>query len=127
MNISKVTPILFVDSIEASLLFWEKQLGYEKVVEIPHEDRLGFVILSRAGAGELMLQTRASLAADLPAIAALEPDALLYVDVDSVEIALKEAGAAKVLVPPRDTFYGAREAAVVEPSGQIVVFSKPKR
>ena len=126
MIISKVTPVLFVDSIEASLLFWQKELGYKTVVEIPHEDRLGFVILTHAGAGELMLQTRASLAADLPAIAALKPNGLLYVDVDCVETALKQARAATLLVPPRDTFYGAREAAVVDPSGQIVVFSKPK-
>ena len=123
MNIKKITPILVVDAIEPGLAFWQDQLGFTKIVDVPHEGSLGFALLSREGVGAIMLQTRASLAVDLPAIAARNPTAFLYVDVTSLKDALAEARGAAVIVDERTTFYGAHEAAVVEPSGQIVVFS----
>ena len=64
----KLTPNLIVDKIEDSLPFWVQRLGFEKTVEVPAGERLGFVILQR-GDVELMLQSRASLAKDVPAIA----------------------------------------------------------
>ena len=63
MNISKVTPILVVDAIEPCLPFWEGQLGYARKVDVPHEGAIGFALLAREGS-EVMLQSRASLAAD---------------------------------------------------------------
>ena len=61
MNITKVTPVRIVERIEPCLGFWCEGLGYEKRVEVPHGAQLGFVLLGGA-AGEVMLQTRASLA-----------------------------------------------------------------
>ena len=127
MNIKKITPILVVEAIEPGLSFWQNQLGFAKVVEVPHEGSLGFAIFSRQGAGEVMLQTRASLAVDLPAIAARKPTAFLYVDVASLQVALDETRGAEVIVTERTTFYGAHEAAVVDPCGQIIVFSMHER
>ena len=53
----KITPILIVDEIEPSLNFWVAKLGFEKTVEVPEGDKLGFVILQKEGA-EVMLQSR---------------------------------------------------------------------
>ncbi len=119
MKVKKVTPILVVDAIEPALPFWQRQLGFEKVVEVPHEGRLGFVLLARDG-HEVMLQTRASLAADLPAVAALAPACAVYCDVDSIDAALRATGEAEVLVPRRTTFYGAEEVWVRDPNGAVV-------
>jgi uncharacterized glyoxalase superfamily protein PhnB len=123
MNITKVTPILVVDRIEPCLPFWEGQLGYARVVEVPHEGALGFVVLTRAGS-EIMLQTRASVAVDLPAVAARAPATVLYADVASLDDALAATAGTTVLVPPRTTFYGAREAAVLDPAGNVVIFAE---
>jgi uncharacterized glyoxalase superfamily protein PhnB len=123
MNITKVTPILVVDSIEPCLPFWEGQLGYTRVVEVPHEGALGFVLLTRAG-GEIMLQSRASVAVDLPAVARRTPTTVLYADVASLDEALAATAGATVLVEPRTTFYGAREAAVLDPAGNVVIFAE---
>jgi uncharacterized glyoxalase superfamily protein PhnB len=123
MNITKVTPVLVVDAIEPCLPFWETQLGYTKAVEVPHEGALGFVLLTREGS-EIMIQSRASLAADLPAIAARSPGIVLYADVASLDAALDATRDATVLVPPRTTFYGAREAAVIDPAGHPVIFAE---
>lgn len=123
VNIKKVTPLLVVDRIEPSLRFYEK-LGYTAVISVPHDDHLGFVLLAQ-DVGQIMLQTRSSLAADLPAISRTGVSSLLYVDVESLEEALiAAAGSSEILVPMRTTAYGAREAFVREPSGQIVGFAE---
>ena len=125
MNIKKVTPLLVVDRIEPSLGFYEK-LGYSAVVSVPHEDHLGFVLLSQ-GNSQIMLQTRSSLAADVPLVAHAGATSLLYVDVESLDAALVAAAGSEILVPPRTTFYGAREAFVREASGQIVAFAEEEK
>jgi uncharacterized glyoxalase superfamily protein PhnB len=125
MILTKVTPLLVVDAIEPVIPFWESQLGYKREVEVPHEEALGFVLLTHAETGgAIMLQTRASLAADLPAIAARSPEMVLYVDVGSLSEALAETRGCEVLVPRRTTFYGAHEAAVLDPSGKVVIFAE---
>jgi len=67
----KITPVLIVEQIEPSLEFWVNRMGFEKIVEVPEEDRLGFVILVRNGV-ELMLQTEASVRKDQPEFAPKE-------------------------------------------------------
>jgi uncharacterized glyoxalase superfamily protein PhnB len=123
MKVKKVTSILVVDAIEPALPFWHEQLGFEKVVEVPHEGRLGFVLLARDG-HEVMLQTRASIAADVPAVAALHPASALYCDVDSLEAAIAAIQGAEVLIPRRTTFYGAEEIWVRDPTGAIIGFAE---
>jgi len=122
MTIKKFTPILIVESIESCLPFWEKQLGYETTASVPHDNKIGFVIL-RSGESEVMLQSRASLAADLPAIAKSH-QVLLYADVASLDKVEKSLKGTKIAVPRRKTFYGTEEIWVQEPSGAIVGFAE---
>lgn len=121
----KITPVLFVEAIEPSLEFWVSRLGFQKAVEVPHGDRLGFVLLTHDGA-EVMLQTWASLGEDLPAIAALPRGTsnTLYVDVPDFEAVRKRLEGCEVLIPVRKTFYGATEIGVREPGGHIVLFAE---
>src|SRR4051812_28940408 len=80
---NKLTPNLVVATIEASLPFWVGRLGFEKTVEAPDGEALGFVILRR-GPVELMLQSRASMAKDVAAVAEGAHRSMLYVDVDDL-------------------------------------------
>jgi catechol 2,3-dioxygenase-like lactoylglutathione lyase family enzyme len=117
----KLTPNLIVTKIEECLAFWVSRLGFEKLVEVPDGDRLGFVILKR-GPLELMLQSRASLEKDVPEIANGAHRAVVYfevADLDPIRQALK--GWPRV-VPERTTFYGAREIIVRDPEGHVVFF-----
>ncbi len=118
----KITPIQIVDAIEPLVPLWER-LGFTTTVSVPDEERLGFAILHRDGA-ELMLQTRRSLAKDLPAVAALSPSMVLYVDVTSLDETLRALGPVELLAPRRTTFYGAHEVALRDASGQILVFAE---
>ncbi len=118
MPIKKLTTLLVVDAIEPCLSAW-KSAGYAVTMQVPDSGPAGFAILA-GPAGELMLQTRASLAQDLPMVASHKPTHLLYADVLSLEIALAELTGARVLVAHRKTFYGANEAWV-ELEGGIIV------
>jgi hypothetical protein len=122
-HVTKVTPVRIVDRIEPCLPFWCDALGYRKTAEVPHGGRLGFVLLE-GDAGEIMLQTRASLADDIAPAAALEPHTVLFVEVASLAAAREATRAAKVLVEERTTFYGMRESVVVDPAGTVVILAE---
>lgn len=120
----QLTPVLIVDAIEPVLPFWEA-VGFQRTVEVPHGDRLGFVILSADGV-EIMFQTRASVADDVPA--ALEGHAQgvtsLYITVDDLDaVAARIPKDAPVIVARRKTFYGAEETIVRDPAGNVVGFA----
>ena len=122
----KLTPVLVVDSIEPLLPLWAA-LGFEKTVEVPHEDRLGFVIL-RSGPVEVMLQTAGSVRADEAGI--LEgPRAigagLLFVEVEDLDaVARRIPKGTDVIVERRTTFYGSTEMIVRDAAGNAVIFAQ---
>jgi catechol 2,3-dioxygenase-like lactoylglutathione lyase family enzyme len=119
---NKLTPNLIVDSIEDGLKFWVDRLGFEKTVEVPEGDRLGFVILKR-GDLELMLQSRASVAKDVAAIAEGPHRAVLYFEVADLQPIKQALRGWPTLIDERTTFYGARETVVRDPAGHVVFFA----
>jgi uncharacterized glyoxalase superfamily protein PhnB len=125
MTPTNVTPLYVVERIEPALPFW-RSLGWTKDVEVLHEGRLGFVILSNGGRS-IMLQTRESLAEDLPAVRAIGSASALYVDVPSIAEAVAACKGARVLIRDRTTFYGARETWVVDPAGVVVGFAEHEK
>ena len=125
MNLSKLTTLLVVDSIEACLPTW-KAVGYSVRVKVPETGTLDFVILVSAS-GELMLQTKKSLKEDLPGVAQLNPTHLLYADVKSLSSAKKALEAARVIVAERTTFYGAKEAWLELEGGAVLGLSEHAR
>lgn len=123
LEMKRLTPVLVVDRIEPVLPFWVDRLGFEKTVEVPGEQGLGFVALTRDGV-EVMYQTRLSLQADLPELARMEGGCTLFVeveDLDAVEDALADV---EQVTPRRRTFYGSEEIVVRDPTGNVVVFAE---
>lgn len=120
-----IPPEVICASIEESLPFWTKILGYKKTVEVPHQGKLGFVILQRDGS-EIMLQTHPSMVDDLPEVAkhVRVGSICLYSDVDSLEKALSALKGVRPLIPPRTTSYGAKEIFVRDPDGNVLGFAE---
>ncbi len=120
----KCTPVMVVPAIEPVLPFWVDRLGFDRTVEVPHGDRLGFVILARDGV-ELMYQTEASVADDLPAAAGLvRGHTPLFIEVADLKAVQAALTGVETLVAERTTFYGATETVVVGPEGQLVTFAQ---
>jgi uncharacterized glyoxalase superfamily protein PhnB len=121
----KLTPVLAVEEIEPCLPFWVDRLGFAKVVEVAEGEALGFVMLQK-GAVEVMLQSRASIRKDVPALAegSFRPSGvMLYIEVDDLAPVLRAVAGCEVVVPERTTFYGMREIAVRAPGGFVVAFA----
>jgi hypothetical protein len=120
--LKRITPILLVDEIEPCLAFWDA-LGFDKTADVPHDGRLGFVILEKSGL-EIMYQTRASVAADIPALAdAPGAGTFLFLEVMDLDATIEAIEGAPVVFPRRKTFYGMEEICVREPGGNTVTFA----
>jgi uncharacterized glyoxalase superfamily protein PhnB len=123
LSMKKLTPVLVVDEIEPCLGFWTA-LGFEKTVEVPEGDRLGFVILVK-DAVEVMYQSRASVMKDVPDLVDQPTRAALYLEVNDLDAVARAVRGAEVVVPRRKTFYGAEELGVREPGGNAITFAVP--
>ena len=119
----KLTPILAMEAIEPTLPFWVDALGFEKTVEVPHGEALGFVILVKDGY-EVMLQTIASIHADVPATAPPPGGSVLFLEIEDLSAIENAVAEYELLVPRRKTFYGAEEIFVREPGGNVVGFAQ---
>src|SRR3954470_9804435 len=98
MLFKKLSPVLVVERIEPCLPFW-KRLGFVQTVEVPHDDALGFTILTRDGV-EVMYQSLASVKADVPAMA--RPSVSnLYLEVDALDPVLALLEGVELVVPRR--------------------------
>src|SRR5207248_10975173 len=88
MNVKRITPVLFVKEIEPVLPFWMEKLAFAKTIEVPHGERLGFVALQK-GSTEVMYQTYASVAEDMPVVAEIRKGpTFLYIEVDQLDAVL---------------------------------------
>ena len=119
---NKLTPNLIVDDIERCLPFWIQRLGFEKTVEVPEGDGLGFVILKRDSI-EVMLQSRASVAKDVAPISDGPHRSVLYIEVPDLALIRAALDGWPLVVPERTTFYGAHELIVADPAGNFVFFA----
>ena len=122
----KITPVLLVSAIEPVLPLWES-LGFTRTAEVPHGDRLGFVILARDGA-EVMVQTVDSVRDDEPR--ALDGPvkhgaASLFIEVDDLDAeAAKLPRDTDIFVARRTTPYGATETFLRDAAGNVIILAQ---
>lgn len=123
--ITRLTPVLFVDRIAPCLPFWVERLGFSNVAEVPGPDgQPQFVMLLKDGI-EVMYQTWAALAEELPAVAALPRGHATSLFLEVADIAQVDQAMAGVprVVDRHRTFYGMDEFTVREPGGALVTFA----
>ncbi|MBW8310601.1 MAG: hypothetical protein K0M64_01080 [Rhizobium sp.] len=123
-SLRKITAVLPVAAIEPSLPFWEA-VGLTRTVEVPRGDALGFVILAGRDL-EVMLQTHASIADDMPSLAeaARQGPTFLFIEVDDIDAIERALAGHELAFPRRNTFYGATEVGYREPGGHYVTFAQ---
>jgi uncharacterized glyoxalase superfamily protein PhnB len=125
----RLSPVLIVDAMPPALAFWRDRLGFQVTTEVPLESdprQCGFAILEN-GPVEVMLQTRASVAGDIPALAQGEYRATLFLEVADVVAVERAVAGCEIAVPRRKTFYGADEIGVRVPGGHVVIFAQVSR
>jgi uncharacterized glyoxalase superfamily protein PhnB len=126
ITVQKITTVLAVETVEGSLDFWERRLGFERTVAVPHDDKIGFVILVKDGV-EVMLQSVASILADLGANTGEVNgrSAALFIEVADLDAVEQALAGYPIEMPRRTTFYGMHEVGVREPGGHFIVFAQP--
>ena len=123
--ISKLTPNLIVPDVGEAQKFYES-LGFVTVVTVPDDGPPHFAILV-CGAVELMLQSQANIAEDLPGAVSGDVGAsvVLYMEVADVEaVHATLEGSSEIVMPLRSTFYGMREFYVRDPHGYVLGFAQ---
>lgn len=123
--LTKLTPNLFVDSVEAQLPFWVDTLGFERTVSVPESkgsDKLGFVILV-SGLTEVMIQTWGSIEADIGWKDRVACSSL-FIETDNIYELEERVSDLPKVIERRTTFYGATEIGVRDPAGNLVIFAQ---
>jgi len=125
VTLNKITAVLFAEEIEPCIQFWVERMGFVKTVEVPEGNKLGFAILKKDSV-ELMYQSYASAAKDVPALAGQvrRGPTFLYVEVDNLDEVISALAEAEVAIPARTTFYGAREIGIKDPAGHFFTFAQ---
>jgi hypothetical protein len=122
--LKKMTPVLYVEAIEPCLDLWVTRLGFTKTVEVPEGDKLGFVILNKDDI-EIMYQSRASVAKDVPAFATRSlGQTNLFLEVTDLAVTERALQGMKLVLSKRKTFYGATEIGVQDPAGNVFIFAE---
>jgi uncharacterized glyoxalase superfamily protein PhnB len=127
MNVKRITPVLLVSEIEPLLPFWIDRLGFEKTIEVPDGNKLGFVTFQKGNA-EVMYQTYASVEKDAPPSMSAEArkgPTYLYIEADNLDAVLAALKDVKKVMPERTAFYGMREFAVQDAGGHFLTFAQP--
>ena len=125
-RLKHLTPVLIVDQIEPCLGFWTERFGFALENKVPGPDgKLVFASVKKDGI-EVMYQTRASVAADLPDLAKdlHGHSTALFLTVENLDAVEKALAGAPVLKPRHKTFYGSTEIYVREPGGNTVGFAQ---
>jgi uncharacterized glyoxalase superfamily protein PhnB len=124
-EVKKITPILFAEELESSIRFWTEQLGFQKTVEVPEGNKIGFVILKKNGL-ELMYQSFASVDKDNAATGAAvrKGPSFLYIEVADLDAALEATNGAEMVMPVRTTFYQSKEFGIKDPVGHYLIFAQ---
>jgi uncharacterized glyoxalase superfamily protein PhnB len=124
-EVKKITPILFAEELEPCIKYWTDRLGFQKTVEVPEGNKIGFSILEKNGL-ELMYQSFASAEKDNAATgaAAHKGPTFLYIEVADLDTAMEATKGAEIVMPMRTTFYHAREFGVKDPAGHYLIFAQ---
>ncbi len=124
-EVKKITPLLFAEEIEPCIQFWTERIGFQKTIEVPEGNKIGFVLLEKNGL-ELMYQSFASVDKDNAAIGAevRRGPSFLYIEVADIDAALAAIKGAEIVMSMRTTFYQAKEFGVKDPVGHYLIFAQ---
>lgn len=124
-TVKKITTILFAEELEPCIAFWSERLGFQKTIEVPEGDRIGFVILEKDGI-EVMYQSFASAEKDNAETgkAVRKGPSFLYIEVSDLNAFLAATRGLEMIMPVRDTFYHSREFGIKDPAGHHLIFAQ---
>jgi uncharacterized glyoxalase superfamily protein PhnB len=128
MKFTDVTPNLIVSDIDRSLAFYRDVLGFSVVATVPEAAPFVFAWMQRDEV-KVFLNTVGPVEEELPELAArpIGGTATIYMaieadspaeGIDALFDSVKSK--ARVIMPPKDQFYGMREFGIEDPDGYVI-------
>jgi uncharacterized glyoxalase superfamily protein PhnB len=128
MKFTDVTPNLIVSDIDRSLAFYRDVLGFSVVATVPDAAPFVFAWMQRDEV-KVFLNTVGPVEEELPGLAArpIGGTATIYmaIEADSPAEGIDALfdsvqSKARVIMPPKDQFYGMREFGIEDPDGYVI-------
>ena len=132
MKFADVTPNLVVADVERSLAFYRDVLGFAVTTTVPDAAPFAFAWMQRDGVS-VFLNSLESVRAEHPEFGAqrLGGTATLFIVVEADttangvdELFASISSRARVVMQPKDQFYGMREFGVADPDGYFIFFAQ---
>lgn len=126
MQLESLTPNILVEDMDRSLAFYRDRLGFAVAASVPEAPPYNWAMLRRDGV-TIMVQTRASLEDDQPALKNRPAGGALtfFIQMQGIDDLYADLHAhAPVVQEPTDTFYGMREFSVTDPDGFVITFAE---
>jgi catechol 2,3-dioxygenase-like lactoylglutathione lyase family enzyme len=125
--IRSITANLMVESVDESLEFYRKILGFAEVTSVPNDKgKLQFAIVARDGQ-QIMFQEKENFCAEYPILATdkVRPSLALFFTVSNFSDFIEEVSAkTTLLVEEHATFYGTEEFAIADNNGYVLTFAE---
>ncbi len=127
MRLNSLIPNLMVEDVTATAEWYADVLGFTIDSTVPGDDGAVNFAMTHRDDVHLMFQRRASLEADVPAlagvpIAASQTFFISVEDIDDLHDLIRDR--VEVVVPLHDTWYGQREVYFRDPNGYILCFAQ---
>jgi lactoylglutathione lyase len=122
----QLSPNMMVASVEESMAYYSTIFGFTEGPSVPAPGgglQWGMVM---SGSVQLMFQTAASIAEDLPGFNTEKTGGSLslFIEVEDAAALFRDVeGKVDVFMPLKDTFYGKREFGILDLNGYLVVFA----
>lgn len=132
MNLTDVTPNLIVSDVDRSTAFYRDVLAFSVVTTVPDQAPFVFVWLRRDGVN-VFVNAAAGVKDDVPELGAraIGGTNTLFITLEAESVAQgidaqfrALDGKARVVMPPKDQFYGMREFGITDPDGYVIFFAQ---
>ena len=125
-NLATLTPNLMVEDVNETVKYYEKVLGFNKVMATPEQGPYVWAMMQRDGV-TIMFQHRDSIVEEYPEFKdkAVGSTSNLYIEVSNLNDyhdSIKNK--AKIIKEPHMTFYSKREFALRDNNGYLFTFAE---
>jgi lactoylglutathione lyase len=121
-----LTPNVMVDDIDATINFYRDILGFKVVMSVPDKGALDWVMLGYDDIF-LMFQSARSMLKEYPMFnnKPIGGSLLFYITVKNVDLMYERIkNSVKIVKNPHVQFYGAKEFAIEDNNGLVLVFAQ---
>jgi catechol 2,3-dioxygenase-like lactoylglutathione lyase family enzyme len=127
-KLESLSPNLIADSVNASVDFYTKHLGFSLAASVPETGNYDWAMVQRDGV-TLMFQSLKSLQEDMPSLKIEKKGSVgtFFIKMKGIDdLFASVKGKLDIALEMRTTFYGMKEFGIKDPDGYYMVFAEDK-